>query len=470
MPKGTTGWWMAMLAVLCVAKPATGQESTPAEPWPWGEDSALVGEPGGEPTPDAGGGGAGAGPAVAAAAPAADDQPVPGFPGDEKDLSLIEDEFGAAAGGKAATLVRSTPAPGARGAAAPGMDVNAFEGLLRENMTLRRQVDEALVQGDQAAADKRRLEQEMRELERQVSESVALIQKMKREPGPAVPAEGDAVPAPAVVSATSEEVEQLRARNASLQAQLDALQAQMDAATAAATAAAPPVSASPGPGSDLFRQLEAENAALKRQMAEAQAAQQAALDAQAAMTAQRIAAEASQAADQSRLRELEAELQILKRGIERVPGLQQELSGLRETVALKDRDLEARKRDLETLRLEMDKREQRLIKDERMAALLEKSRAEVKAVSKKEERDLHYNMAAVYSREGRHRDAEQAYLKALRADPTDAGSHYNLGILYEDVLEDKGKAAMHYRAYLKLAPNAEDVDQVKGWLLQLNLQ
>jgi tetratricopeptide (TPR) repeat protein len=146
------------------------------------------------------------------------------------------------------------------------------------------------------------------------------------------------------------------------------------------------------------------------------------------------------------------------------------LAEMRDTVEMKDRELMSRGRELEMLRLEMDKREQRLIKAERMTALMEKSRAEVKAFSKKEERDLHYNMASVYAKEGRHREAEQEYLKALRADPTDAGSHYNLGILYDEVFSEKSKAAMHYRAYLKLAPNAPDSDEVKSWLLQLDLR
>lgn len=462
MPRVSALLGMAMAAMVCLGSRGVAQES---EAWPWGEDGALVGEPVGEPVAEPPPGDAvaaeGAGATTASAAPAE-------IVGEEQDLSLIEAEFGTP-GGKAATRVKSA----APGGAAAGIDVSAFEELLRENMALRRQVDDAQANIEQAAADKRRLEQEMSDLERQVSESVALIQKMKREAGNVPPAAAPVADA----SAATEELDALRLRHAELQTQFEALQAQVSAAEPTV----PVVVASPAAGSDLFRELEAENGGLKRKLAEAESAQQAADTERLALVEQHAAGIIIRDAEVARRTALEAELQqardeqqklqqMLEKLLVRVPDLEKELVGLRDTVSAKDREATERARDLEALRLEMDKREQRLIKAEKMASLLERSRAEVKSVSKKEERDLHYNMAAVYSREGRHREAEQAYLKALRADPTDAGSHYNLGILYEDVLADKGKAAMHYRAYLKLAPNADDVDQVKSWLLQLDLQ
>jgi tetratricopeptide (TPR) repeat protein len=72
-------------------------------------------------------------------------------------------------------------------------------------------------------------------------------------------------------------------------------------------------------------------------------------------------------------------------------------------------------------------------------------------------------------REGRYRDAEEAYLKALEESPNDPDVHYNLGILYDDHLKNDEKAALHYRKYLKLNPYGQDVDQVKSWLMQLEV-
>ena len=66
-------------------------------------------------------------------------------------------------------------------------------------------------------------------------------------------------------------------------------------------------------------------------------------------------------------------------------------------------------------------------------------------------------------------EAEQEYLKALRIDPTDAFCHYNLGILYDDELGSKRRAAMHYRRYLLLAPYSPDVDHGQEWLNRLEM-
>ena len=121
------------------------------------------------------------------------------------------------------------------------------------------------------------------------------------------------------------------------------------------------------------------------------------------------------------------------------------------------------------MEVELQKREQRLIKAERMTAVLEKARDDVAQVSERERRDMHYNMAVVYAKEGRLREAEGEYLRALQIDPNDPAVHYNLGILYDDELNDKGKAAMHYRKYLKLSPHGSDVDAVKSWLLKIEM-
>jgi hypothetical protein len=41
--------------------------------------------------------------------------------------------------------------------------------------------------------------------------------------------------------------------------------------------------------------------------------------------------------------------------------------------------------------------------------------------------------------------------------------------LYEDYFHDKRKAAARYREYLNLAPSAPDSAQVRGWLLEMEL-
>jgi len=83
---------------------------------------------------------------------------------------------------------------------------------------------------------------------------------------------------------------------------------------------------------------------------------------------------------------------------------------------------------------------------------------------------MHYNMAVVYAKEGRFEEAEKEYLRALRIDPNDPAAHYNLAILYDDELDRKRRAVMHYRKYIQLNPTAPDADQVKQWIMQLEMR
>jgi chromosome segregation ATPase len=150
-----------------------------------------------------------------------------------------------------------------------------------------------------------------------------------------------------------------------------------------------------------------------------------------------------------------------------MPELEQDVVQLQDSLAEKETLLAERTRVLEALKVEMEKREHRLQKAQMTAQILEDAREDVVHSSDREKRDMHYNMAMVYSREKRHADAEGEYLKALQLDATDADSHYNLAILYDDELESPGKAVVHYKRYLKLSPHGPDADAVRSWLMKL---
>lgn len=79
----------------------------------------------------------------------------------------------------------------------------------------------------------------------------------------------------------------------------------------------------------------------------------------------------------------------------------------------------------------------------------------------------HYNMGCVYKVCGQPRLAEQEFLKVLEIDPDDAGTHYNLGILYDDSLRNRSKAKLHYKRFVELAPQDPDAGNVQGWLMSL---
>ena len=48
--------------------------------------------------------------------------------------------------------------------------------------------------------------------------------------------------------------------------------------------------------------------------------------------------------------------------------------------------------------------------------------------------------------------------------PDDAHLHYNLAVLYDEQIRDKQKAIHHYRSYVNLAPEAEDIPKVMYWI------
>ncbi|HZP11599.1 MAG TPA: tetratricopeptide repeat protein [Nevskiaceae bacterium] len=61
--------------------------------------------------------------------------------------------------------------------------------------------------------------------------------------------------------------------------------------------------------------------------------------------------------------------------------------------------------------------------------------------------------------------AEQAYLKALQANPNYALAHLNLGILYDTYLGRPTDALMHYKQYQQLA--GKDELRVAAWIAEI---
>ena len=104
---------------------------------------------------------------------------------------------------------------------------------------------------------------------------------------------------------------------------------------------------------------------------------------------------------------------------------------------------------------------------ERREEQVRKSVDEVKAKLNKERLDMHYNLAVVFDKAGMYKDAEREYLKCLALKPDDAGVHYNLGILYDDKLNNNHKAKTYYTRFLELRPMGDDTTCVKDWLFNI---
>jgi tetratricopeptide (TPR) repeat protein len=103
-------------------------------------------------------------------------------------------------------------------------------------------------------------------------------------------------------------------------------------------------------------------------------------------------------------------------------------------------------------------------------AEIERLNGEVRALKLQNRREriaALYNMGCVYKVCGQLRRAEQEFLKVLAIDPDDAGTHYNLGILYEESLHNRAKARQHYQRFIELAPQDPDAGNVQAWLMSL---
>ena len=98
---------------------------------------------------------------------------------------------------------------------------------------------------------------------------------------------------------------------------------------------------------------------------------------------------------------------------------------------------------------------------------LESRLSALEAAMKKERALFHYNLAVAYTKSKLYDDAIEAYEKSLGLDPNNADAHYNLGLLYSDVKNNSKKAIAHYKKYLELKPDAEDRDDVQGWIDKL---
>lgn len=115
----------------------------------------------------------------------------------------------------------------------------------------------------------------------------------------------------------------------------------------------------------------------------------------------------------------------------------------------------------------LQKKEMALIGARKEIAWLKDAVRKLWKKSKREESTLLYNLGCVYKAAGNYRKAEAEFLKAIEIDPSDAGAHYNLGILYDDDLKQAAKAREYYKRFLELSPDDRDAPRVHEWLVSL---
>jgi tetratricopeptide (TPR) repeat protein len=80
----------------------------------------------------------------------------------------------------------------------------------------------------------------------------------------------------------------------------------------------------------------------------------------------------------------------------------------------------------------------------------------------------HMSLGNRYYDDGEFEKAMEEYQTVLEFDPTNVDAHLNMGIIYDDIVEDKEKAAEHYKAYLELQGPRQD--DVREWLRKVRGQ
>ena len=76
----------------------------------------------------------------------------------------------------------------------------------------------------------------------------------------------------------------------------------------------------------------------------------------------------------------------------------------------------------------------------------------------------HFGKAEFFYDRGDYQQAAKMYLKALVINPANSEACLKLGLIYDDNLKDKTRAAYYYREFLRLEPDSEKTPLVRGWL------
>jgi tetratricopeptide (TPR) repeat protein len=78
---------------------------------------------------------------------------------------------------------------------------------------------------------------------------------------------------------------------------------------------------------------------------------------------------------------------------------------------------------------------------------------------------LHYNLGVMSAQQGEYAKAVSEFEKVLQLKPDDAETHYNLGVIFSEHLNDRKKAVAHFKRYLALAPDDPDAERVRRFML-----
>jgi len=148
--------------------------------------------------------------------------------------------------------------------------------------------------------------------------------------------------------------------------------------------------------------------------------------------------------------------------------LRGKLMDLERRIDLKEADLDRAKKRLREIEAEVSEQKQ-AVENQALNEnkKLKKKISLLNSAVKKERALYHYNLAVAYTKAQFYDEAVEEYEKSLQFDIKNADAHYNLGLLCQNTKHDLDKAAVHYKKYLELKPDAEDAEEVKGLIEKL---
>lgn len=81
--------------------------------------------------------------------------------------------------------------------------------------------------------------------------------------------------------------------------------------------------------------------------------------------------------------------------------------------------------------------------------------------------DIHYNSGVIYLRKSDYLNATGEFETVISLDSEDSEAYYNLGIIYENFLNNKKKALNYYEKYLSCNLDSKEKKEVEAWVDKL---
>lgn len=336
----------------------------------------------------------------------------------------------------------------------PVSDPNRYESIVKENLALRSELTRLLkmnIELKQAQSD---FDARLAEGEKQ---RAALLASMKE------------IKTPNEMYA---ELAKVKGEKSLLEKEIERLK--QSVATNPPPAPLSPPRPEPLPGSDLFKRIERENMELRAELVTVKNAQR-----QAEESRRKV--EAEDQAKRGRLEQTLQEKSALAGKLDQLQDGQVQSERQVETLTKKSKNLQEENRTLVTRIAELEKEIRQLRADRAKTSSAASTGAGAPTPGQARTNGPPVTVEPVaqftstaaaglrLAQQGKYREAEKMFLKALSENPADATIHFNLGLLYDQGLNSPAKALLHYKRYLELQPNAADAGQVRAWVLELEM-